>query len=407
VASITSWAWYAAGWALIALGAWPLLTGRRTWRRRNGRLCRKCVYDMAGVPGLTCPECGRTAKNERELIHHPPLRRWRLAGLALLTIGWGLVKTPVVSEFGWAAALPDWAVALFAPTDAPSDAQWLARSAGTPQPATIFSMIPFDNLGPVRSPSERLRDQVYLDAWRRLNTGAMPDSLARLYLRRVIAGCPDLAPANPPRAWPSDVTLPSSVVPFRDSSAPGQLYTRFEVDLSTRTGVERIVEALVPGHAYELERTRLPIDATRPSETFIIPVTSPALDKEVGALLDPRALIYQDTFFVEFRARTADPEWARMPKYLDIYVRILLDGEEIGAGVCDMSYVPPAYGRGLYASVLWNDDGHEQALAHPERIELELSGDGPGALAAFFRDPTGEPKAWAGSTLVKPRVVRR
>ncbi|MEM7230145.1 MAG: hypothetical protein AAF432_15165, partial [Planctomycetota bacterium] len=36
---------------------------RKLWN--NQRRCPKCWYDMSHTPGLTCGECGRTAKKER------------------------------------------------------------------------------------------------------------------------------------------------------------------------------------------------------------------------------------------------------------------------------------------------------------------------------------------------------
>ena len=66
-----------AAWAL-ALGGFTLLF----WslfrdRGRRKRRCPKCWYDMAGVPGLTCPECGRTSKEKH--LHRSRRRRRILA----------------------------------------------------------------------------------------------------------------------------------------------------------------------------------------------------------------------------------------------------------------------------------------------------------------------------------------
>ena len=41
------------------------------------RRCPKCGYDLSHTPGLTCSECGYTAKRERKL--YKARKRWRLA----------------------------------------------------------------------------------------------------------------------------------------------------------------------------------------------------------------------------------------------------------------------------------------------------------------------------------------
>src|SRR5690606_3119238 len=45
---------YAGAWYLLLRGI-PAL---RRWRRRRRGRCEACGYDLAGVPGGVCPECG-------------------------------------------------------------------------------------------------------------------------------------------------------------------------------------------------------------------------------------------------------------------------------------------------------------------------------------------------------------
>ncbi|MBX9736939.1 MAG: hypothetical protein K2X32_08430 [Phycisphaerales bacterium] len=78
------------------------------------RRCPKCAYDMSGVTSLKCPECGRTAKNERRL--HRSRRRWRLGVVALvLLIGASLLPVGVTMyRFGWRSLLSAEQIALVA-----------------------------------------------------------------------------------------------------------------------------------------------------------------------------------------------------------------------------------------------------------------------------------------------------
>lgn len=85
---------------------WALLRDRSRGRRR----CPGCWYDMAGVPGLQCPECGRVAAAEREF--HRTRRRWRAAWMAvfLLASAAGAAGWHVHRAGGWSRVVPTWAL---------------------------------------------------------------------------------------------------------------------------------------------------------------------------------------------------------------------------------------------------------------------------------------------------------
>ena len=74
--------WVIGGAMLLAAAA-VALRALFADRSRGRRRCPKCWYEMTGVAGLRCPECGREARGERKLLRtrRRPMRA--AAGLAL------------------------------------------------------------------------------------------------------------------------------------------------------------------------------------------------------------------------------------------------------------------------------------------------------------------------------------
>lgn len=87
----------------------------------GSRRCPRCWYDMSGTESLTCSECGRVARRERQL-RRPRRRRSYLALVMVMLVGaWLLWKTPWIRTNGWVAALPTTALVLASPMDS---SQW-------------------------------------------------------------------------------------------------------------------------------------------------------------------------------------------------------------------------------------------------------------------------------------------
>src|SRR5688572_28644873 len=66
----------------VTLSLWALLWDRARGRRR----CPSCWHDLAGVPGLRCPECGKEARSERRLFRTRRRWRWVVVGIGLTAI---------------------------------------------------------------------------------------------------------------------------------------------------------------------------------------------------------------------------------------------------------------------------------------------------------------------------------
>ncbi len=109
------WICVAAGWALAVAGVVAFLWAMWWDRSRGRRRCPRCWYEMAGVPGLKCPECGREAKSEKRLLR--TRRRWVAAALAIV-VGLGgavAMRLPVILRYGWRRAVPSAVLVFVAP----------------------------------------------------------------------------------------------------------------------------------------------------------------------------------------------------------------------------------------------------------------------------------------------------
>ena len=99
------WAWAVLGWGVAALGA-GLFAWAVWWDRSRGRRrCPRCWYDMAGVRGLVCPECGRDAVRERRLRSTRRRPTWIVLGGLAIGAGITGARLPAARD-GWTCAVP-------------------------------------------------------------------------------------------------------------------------------------------------------------------------------------------------------------------------------------------------------------------------------------------------------------
>ena len=104
--TLQDWIFYTAGSTLALAGITIIALALFKDRAKARRRCPKCWYDMTGVPGLQCPECGKEAKAEKNLLK--TRRRWGRCATALfiVTIGTGLLLTPAIQRRGWPSIVP-------------------------------------------------------------------------------------------------------------------------------------------------------------------------------------------------------------------------------------------------------------------------------------------------------------
>ncbi|HYD02496.1 MAG TPA: hypothetical protein VEB22_14810 [Phycisphaerales bacterium] len=395
-APIWPWVWPAAGWALIALGVWPLLTGRLRSPRHRGRRCPRCGYDMAGLATLTCPECGFAARAESALKRRPSARRWRLAGLAMVLLGWAVSETGAFMRLGWVGATPDWALTFLAP----------ARGPDGPRPFTRFAFP--RAAAPTAAPSTSVADQLHAELWRRVSAEEIPLWMARYYLRRACDGIePTLAASlRVPARWAWDVPMG---MPWGMTHNDVDLYA----DPLQPTGPADTVEITVWTTADRRDRTtilttRLPIDMRTGRAEFMQRVQTPEADDAVAAALNPRLVVSASTVQVHVDERSTDPRWTAVDFYVCCTVRLVADGHTLGEGWTISWRTPGAAYKVRWVPIKWSAGGFERARTHPDPVSVELIGEPGGATEHYLINGGKDlPHAWAGRATVKPVVERR
>ncbi len=97
---------------LAVLCVWCWRGGDRV---RDRRRCPKCWYDLAGVATLRCPECGTTAKSERELFRVMRRMRWAWAAVLFVVAASGCGVAAAVQQRDWRTYIPTTALILMYP----------------------------------------------------------------------------------------------------------------------------------------------------------------------------------------------------------------------------------------------------------------------------------------------------
>ncbi|MGE3106810.1 MAG: HEAT repeat domain-containing protein [Phycisphaerales bacterium] len=125
----------------IVLTIWSIRGDRARGRRR----CPACWYDMALVPGITCPECGKSARRERRLFR--TRRRWRVLmfSIMLLLLGAATWLSPLAWSGAWIHYTPPVVLRIATyPFSSEADARFKAAwpvplSGAAPVPSFPFS----------------------------------------------------------------------------------------------------------------------------------------------------------------------------------------------------------------------------------------------------------------------------
>lgn len=124
-----SWLFWAIAILFAVAGLYFLWRSLLRDADRHKRRCPKCWYDMTGVTGLRCPECGREHASERKLFKRRRKRFHALAALLLLLFAISTALTPRIAQRGWLDSTPTLAL-IAASYIYDTDQQLLYREAG-------------------------------------------------------------------------------------------------------------------------------------------------------------------------------------------------------------------------------------------------------------------------------------
>lgn len=99
-------------------------------RGRGSPRCPRCWYSMSGTEGLTCPECGRTAREPRHLSRPRRDRAFLVAGVVATVVGLHVfLQARMLTVYGWFGAVPTTALVL--------GWRWLPYEAFVGQPDSV------------------------------------------------------------------------------------------------------------------------------------------------------------------------------------------------------------------------------------------------------------------------------
>lgn len=409
------------GWAVISMGLVLLGLALLKDRSRGRRRCPRCWYDMGGVPGLTCPECGRPAKAERRLFR--TRRRWRRAAVAIVVVlaGWATTAIPELRQ-GWERLVPTTALVLIADPAPRSAGLGLPVAAGATVPAPLAFAQGGQRLTPPAPANLTARERLTNEAWTRIVSGDAWQWQSQHFISRVLREAkvrPDQL-ATIPAAWPLHEPLHlklaiPTVLSDRDFSidarSPGSEWctpvrTGVMDEGGRRTGPARseAVEIRLRHGAVTLWTATLhpPLRIRGTVDTFLDRITDG--DAAVQAALRPR-LFKNDrgNWVVEYQERDTSDLWAGIDFGVEFRAEVLVAGRPIGRTVGMV-----VWGRsdwpGPTESLIVFDEGGREALklaieTSETPVVLRITGAPDRAGLSYMNHPFNKPRpaCWAGA----------
>ncbi|MFT3687048.1 MAG: hypothetical protein QM783_19355 [Phycisphaerales bacterium] len=401
MSSVPEWVWLAAGWVLAMCGVYLLALGRLRPNKKRGRLCRGCGYDMVGLGGLKCPECGRVAKSERELVKRRTGLALRAIGAVLLLAAPVATRVPEVVKHGWAGGVPDYVLAFVTPREDPWKA-WLDRPGRYSLPTPI-----------VGSTEEGASRALFAELDRRLTAREMSNGAASLYLRRVHHETLSLVDTNlrTPPFWAKLQGFVPAALEYPQDVAAGGGVGRSYLDAIV-TGADEVagkITVVIASHGYTLRTLDRKVDFSLPANELMEPVESPELNAAISDVVRPTLTIKggdEPGVKLVVHATTGS---LTLPCFARCECVVLVEGKPVAKQ--RFGCYPTRTSSGYADELLLTKSQANTVLAHMDAVEIELRGtlDGAAELYRFGwqHDRSGErPKAWVGNMRVKPVIQR-
>jgi hypothetical protein len=380
---------------------------------------------MLGTPGLRCPECGREAKSERKL--HKGRRRWRFAILSLpIFVAAHIVwSVPLYQSRGWVALVPSTYLAFFGPTEGSSPpplSMPVSKLAaqGWAQASTTTSLTTFTSFQSAFSPSPGpLSDEV----WSRILAGRLYEWQSSIYLGRIMrANAIDPSTfMHIPKAWPIGKPIPFHLLDpdFAELRVEfGPLVRSFSADGSDafappRSPTQSIsVEFCLRGTSVAYRRTlRIPIDITRPPETFMHPDSSPEATAKVQAELAPHIAIVRGHPELIFHNRPDTGARAELPFVVAYTFEVRTQDASTGnsrtlaTGRGSMPWRPGVFTLWADAQITWPEGAAADLLSGNTTITVK--GDREAATDVYIQWPfhDSDPICWTGEFTVPLKLL--
>jgi hypothetical protein len=386
---------------LGGVGIWVIVVALFRDRSRGRRRCPCCWYDMAGVPGLRCPECGRAARSEKAL--HRTRRRWKAAGLgAAVVLGAAAVAGVPVRQRGWVSLVPGWLLVRVAPAG--------ESRYGTAAVAAVLMNI---DVG------WTIGDTLSHAAWRRFQSGTLTPSQAECLARRHLnwQGLDLESLAWVPERWFDGSAVPMRVLQGDDLGCGLLLATAVSqitngkpepvapggngVLAPLRGTDEAVLEVSLFGGAGRVLytwRIRKPCRIVATSEPLLLGVSDDLTTQRVQGALRPYLRWTRDGApEIIAGERTTTRQWRALNVSLGFEVRVVLDGEILGTGHGAAIWDQTAWQLFREARIEWAAGGLEHAAANKERLRLVVRGERPESDESYVRSPFGKSaKYWSG-----------
>ncbi len=196
--------------ALLLVGTWLFIRGRRPRRVGDTPHCRRCDYNLTGLKHPTCPECGAWLFPRTIAIGDRHPRKGRIAGglmmMAIAGTGLGVLAFGVVKGTNWNPYLPDFVLVRKLDDSALAPGVWaeLARRQTNSGRANILSdgflvQWQVDSwVHQVQIPLLQVRPRVQVGdkvPWKLVPSGSIPNPLMlRLANARILCDGREVAP---------------------------------------------------------------------------------------------------------------------------------------------------------------------------------------------------------------------